>query len=119
MSVIRQDTSKGDTARVAPTSLNIMRDIKRLDSVAVVGRGDIAMIGYQKWTYRELIDYIGDTVAFVLGLHGVSTRTFSTRDARVLMAASGASTFTIERHGRAIAASVRTHAFKHTSWSAR
>lgn len=118
MRTITQDNSKGDSSRVTPTSLDVMRSIMRLDSVSDVGPGDVAVIDRQDWTYRQLVDSIGDQIAFVLNLKGVSTRTFSTRDARVLMAASGASTFTIDRHARAVAASAREHTTKHGRWSA-
>lgn len=118
MSTITQDNSRGDSSRVTPTSLDVMRSIMRLDSVSDVGPGDTAVIDRQEWTYRQLIDSIGDQLAFVLNRHGVSTRKFSLRDARVLMAASGASAFTIDRHARAVAASARAHTDKRGRWSA-
>lgn len=100
---------------------NIVKDasrtIARLDEFAAAQPGDVLTIDGTNWTGEDLRISVAEQLAEVIR-HTVRIHKVTRRDAALMMAAHGASQFTIEQHARAIAAKIRSDSARH-SWSAR
>lgn len=91
------------------------RAISRLDAHASAGPGDLVSIDGTNWTGEDLRISVSDMLGEVIR-HTVTMRKVTRRDVALMMAAHGASMFTLERHARAIAAMIRADIARHT-WS--
>jgi hypothetical protein len=91
---------------VAPTITDISRAVVRLDEHASTPAEGMAVIGRENWTREDLRISVAENLAFVIG-SSVRMGRLTKRDVGLMLAAHGASPFTIEQHALAIAAMLR------------
>ena len=102
-------------AFVAPTTKDVSRSIARLDENASAVEGDIVTIDGENWTGLDLRMSVANCLGFTIR-HTVIQSRLTKRDVSLMLAAHGASSFTIDKHARAIASLMRSDLGMH-SWS--
>ena len=100
---------------IPPTTLDITRSILRLDENASIGASDTVVIHGSPWTRLELRASVADCLGYTAG-KTVNLFKVTKRDVSLMLAAHGASTFTIEQHAAGIARIMRAD-FKNHTWS--
>jgi hypothetical protein len=93
---------------------DLARAVRRLDEHASTAEG-MAVIDGQNWTLADLRISVAWSIGYVTA-KAVRLSKVTKRDVSLMLAAHGASPFTIEQHARAIAAEVRADLGMH-SWS--
>jgi hypothetical protein len=93
---------------------DLARAVQRLDEHASTGDG-MAKIDGLHWTLADLRGSVAVNIGYVTR-NAVRLSKVTKRDVALMLAAHGASPFTIEQHARAIAAEVRADLGMH-SWS--
>lgn len=98
------------------TTKDTSRNIARLDAHAATDAGDVVDIDGQNWTGEDLRASVAGSLSFTTR-HTVMLRKVTKRDVALMLAAHGASQFTVEQHARAIAKLLREDTARHT-WGA-
>lgn len=94
---------------------DLARAVKRLDEHASTPAEGMAVVDGQNWTLADLRISVVHNIGYVTA-KAVRLSKVTKRDVSLMLAAHGASPFTIERHALAIAREVRADLGLH-SWS--